>query len=83
MSENPESYAVIAGYTDNTGPEDYNEGLSQRRTEMVAGYLVEKYGVGPDRLVLQWYGSDNPLVANDTRDGRAQNRRVEVALGGV
>jgi OOP family OmpA-OmpF porin len=83
MNEAPASYAVIAGYTDNTGPEDYNEGLSQRRTEMVASYLNEKHAVGPDRLVLQWYGSDNPLVSNDSREGRAENRRVEVAIGGI
>jgi OOP family OmpA-OmpF porin len=83
MNEVPDSYAVIAGYTDNTGAEDYNEGLSQRRTEMVASYLSEKHGVGPDRLVLQWYGSHNPLVSNDTREGRGENRRVEVAVGGV
>jgi len=83
MAENPESYAVIAGYTDNRGPEDYNEGLSRRRTETVASYMMEEHGVDEGRIVLHWYGSDNPLTTNDTFDGRAANRRVEVVVGGL
>jgi OOP family OmpA-OmpF porin len=83
MKAKPGSYAVVAGYTDNVGPEDYNEGLSRRRTEMVATYLTETHGIAEDRIVLQWYGSDNPIATNDTAEGRAQNRRVEVAIGGV
>jgi OOP family OmpA-OmpF porin len=83
MADNPESYAYIAGYTDNVGPEDYNEGLSRRRTETVASYLSDTHGIDEFRLVLQWFGSDNPLVANDTSANRAKNRRVEVAVGGL
>jgi OOP family OmpA-OmpF porin len=83
MNEKPESYAIIAGYTDSTGEEDYNEGLSRRRTEIVASFMTENHNIGADRLVLQWYGSDNPMVSNDTGEGRAQNRRVEVAVGGL
>jgi OOP family OmpA-OmpF porin len=83
MTAKPESFAVIAGYTDNVGPEDYNEGLSRRRTEMVARYLTDAHGIDETRLVLQWYGSDNPVVTNDSRDGRATNRRVEIAVGGL
>jgi OOP family OmpA-OmpF porin len=83
MNANPESYAAIAGYTDNTGPKAYNEMLSEQRAEIVAGYLADKFGIGPDRMVLHWYGPNNPLSSNDTRQGRAGNRRVEVAIGGV
>jgi outer membrane protein OmpA-like peptidoglycan-associated protein len=83
MQERPKSYAVLAGYTDNIGIEDYNEYLSQQRTEMVASYLSEKYGIDDSRLVLHWHGSDNPIASNDTDEGRAKNRRVEVAVGGV
>jgi OOP family OmpA-OmpF porin len=83
MQGKPGTYAVIAGYTDSVGIEDYNEGLSRRRTEMVASYLTDTHGIDETRLVLQWYGSDNPLTSNDTAEGRATNRRVEVAIGGL
>jgi OOP family OmpA-OmpF porin len=82
MKGKPESIAVIVGYTDNVGTEDYNEGLSRRRTEMVATYL-DTNGIDLTRLVLHWVGSDNPLASNDTAEGRAENRRVEVAIGGL
>jgi len=83
MKGTPETYAVIAGYTDHPGTEDYNEGLSRRRTEMVAGYLKENQGLTDSQMILQWYGSDNPKVANDTPENRAINRRVEVNVGGL
>mgnify|MGYP001822837183 CR=1 FL=1 len=83
MSANPQSYAVLAGYTDNVGIEDYNEHLSQLRAEMVAEYLTEKHGVDETRLVLHWHGSDNPIADNGTQEGREANRRVEVAIGGI
>jgi OOP family OmpA-OmpF porin len=83
MKVKPESYVVIAGYTDNVGAEDHNEGLSRRRTEMVATYLTDTHGIDETRLVLQWYGSDNPVVSNESPEGRATNRRVQVAVGGL
>ena len=83
MKDKPKSYAIIAGYTDNAGAEDHNEGLSRTRAEMVASYLREKHGIDDSRMVLFWYGSDNPIVANDTPENMAKNRRVEVAVGGL
>lgn len=83
MKEKPESYALIAGYTDNIGSEDHNEGLSRRRAEIVASYIMDNYGVDASRLVLQWHGSDNPLVSNETPEGREKNRRVEMTVGGL
>jgi outer membrane protein OmpA-like peptidoglycan-associated protein len=80
MKNHPKSYAVIAGYTDDAGTKDYNEGLSRKRAEMVAGYLKE-HGIDDTRLVLQWYGLTNPIVPNDTPENRAKNRRVEIAVG--
>jgi OOP family OmpA-OmpF porin len=53
------------------------------RTETVADYLREEHGIDDSRLVLNWHGSDNPVASNDTEEGRARNRRVEVAVGGV
>jgi OOP family OmpA-OmpF porin len=81
MTDNPEGFAVIAGYTDSTGPEEFNVYLSRQRAEVVKSYLMEKHGIDEGRMVLQWYGSNNPLVSNDTREGREKNRRVEVAVG--
>ncbi len=80
MKDHPKSYAVIAGYTDDAGTKDYNEGLSKKRAEMVSGYLKGK-GIEDSRLVLLWYGLTNPLVPNDSPENRAKNRRVEINVG--
>jgi len=80
MKDKPKSYAVVAGYTDNVGSRDHNEGLSKSRAEMVARYLKER-GIEDSRMVLFWYGPNNPLVANDTAENKAKNRRVELAVG--
>ena len=50
---------------------------------MVASYLKTKDSVDDSRLVLFWYGPDNPIVANDTPENMAKNRRVEVNVGGL
>lgn len=81
MKEKPNSYALIAGYTDDVGTRDHNEGLSRRRAEMVARYLKEAHGIDDSRMVLFWYGPNNPLVANDSPENQAKNRRVEVRVG--
>jgi OOP family OmpA-OmpF porin len=83
MKGSPQSYAIIAGYTDNAGSEDHNEGLSRTRAEMVASYLREKHGIDDSRMVLFWYGSNNPIVPNDNPENMAKNRRVEVNVGGL
>lgn len=81
MKDKPKSYAVIAGYTDNVGTRDHNEGLSRGRAEMVARYLKETHGIDESRMVLFWYGPNNPIVPNDTAANQAKNRRVEVNVG--
>lgn len=67
----------VAGHTCSIGTEEYNLGLSQRRAEAVRNYLVSK-GVSADRLTVRGYGESRPAVSNATREGRAQNRRVEL-----
>ncbi|HSJ80315.1 MAG TPA: OmpA family protein [Thiobacillus sp.] len=67
----------VAGHTCNIGTEEYNLGLSLRRAEAVRNYLVSK-GVSADRLTVRGYGESRPAVSNATREGRAQNRRVEL-----
>lgn len=68
---------VIDGYTDNTGDAGYNMGLSQRRAEAVDNYLHSR-GIAKGRFIPHGYGESNPVASNDTPDGRAQNRRIEL-----
>lgn len=69
----------IVGHTDSTGTHAYNMGLSQRRAQSVASYLLAQ-GVEGGRLSTRGMGPDQPLANNASAEGRAQNRRVEVAL---
>ncbi len=83
LVEHPDATGLIQGFTDITGPEEYNLLLSQRRVESVRDYLAQNFNLDPGRLVLQWYGPANPIASNDTREGRAKNRRVEVDITGL
>lgn len=74
---NPDIRVEIAGHTDNTGSLATNTRLSQARADAVRTYLASK-GVGPDRMSARGYGPSQPVAPNTTRDGRAQNRRVEL-----
>jgi len=69
----------IVGHTDSTGNHAYNMGLSQRRAQSVANYLMAQ-GVDASRLSTRGAGPDQPIASNASADGRAQNRRVEVTL---
>ena len=81
LQANPDSYVVLAGFTDSVGSEEYNLGLSRRRAESAAAYLMNNAMVDEDRIVLQWFGKMNPVAGNDTSEGRSMNRRVEAAVG--
>ena len=70
----------IIGYTDSTGPEDYNEQLSLRRATAVKDYIVSQ-GVDPAIIDVSGKGEADPVASNATREGRAKNRRVEVHIG--
>jgi OmpA-OmpF porin, OOP family len=69
----------LQGYTDSTGSEQYNIGLSQRRAEAVQRYLVSK-NLPLFRVTIVGLGKESPVADNKTRQGRAQNRRVEVRI---
>jgi outer membrane protein OmpA-like peptidoglycan-associated protein len=69
----------IAGHTDSTGNADYNQRLSERRAESVGRYLSQN-GVSSMRLNTLGYGATRPVASNDSEQGRAQNRRVEITL---
>jgi outer membrane protein OmpA-like peptidoglycan-associated protein len=79
LKKNPTRNLLIEGHTDNTGPEDFNQKLSQQRADAVRDQLVSR-GVPADRITTRGYGPKYPVVANDTASGRQQNRRVEVVV---
>lgn len=70
---------LIEGHTDNTGTNDYNMDLSQRRASSVANYLKD-HGVKSGRITTEGYGEEQPAASNETAQGRQNNRRVEVAI---
>jgi len=72
----------IAGHTDSTGDAAYNQRLSERRARAVGGYLAQA-GVAQSRLAISGYGESQPVASNDTEQGRAQNRRVEITLSPI
>ena len=72
----------VEGHTDSRGSDSYNLSLSQRRAEAVVRYLVSK-GVPGDRLIPKGFGEIHPVDTNDTRAGRAANRRVEFKIVGT
>ena len=80
LQSHPNYMALVAGYTDATGNEDYNVGLAQRRAGNVQRYLAEKLGIEFVRLAVIGFGESLPLADNATREGRAQNRRTDVQL---
>ena len=70
----------VEGYTDSTGPADYNYQLSQRRADAVIQYLAQKHSVPAHKIFLIGLGKDNPVATNASAGGRAKNRRVDVTL---
>jgi len=83
LTDHPDAYAVLFGFTDDTGKSEYNMQLSRRRAESVANYLYYNFNLGPNRVLPNWYGAANPIASNDNEAGRAKNRRVEIAIGGL
>jgi OmpA-OmpF porin, OOP family len=77
LKENPMLKIEIQGHTDNVGKETYNEKLSMKRAQAVMEFL-EKSGIDKGRLTAKGYGFSKPAASNDTPEGRAENRRVEL-----
>jgi outer membrane protein OmpA-like peptidoglycan-associated protein len=69
----------IQGHTDSKGSETYNQDLSVQRTRKVSNYLTDE-GISSDRLTVKGFGETMPKYSNDTENGRAQNRRVEILI---
>jgi outer membrane protein OmpA-like peptidoglycan-associated protein len=79
LAEFNQTVIEIAGHTDSTGSDAYNQQLSERRASSVAAYLGTR-NVRPDRIITVGMGEGRPVATNDTDAGRQQNRRVELTL---
>jgi outer membrane protein OmpA-like peptidoglycan-associated protein len=79
IQEDPLSKIVIEGHTDSQGSADYNLQLSNRRAATVRDYLVTS-GVAADRITSQGFGQSRPIADNNSAEGRANNRRVEIVV---
>lgn len=82
VNEFEKTYIDITGYTDSTGSAEYNLQLSEKRAQSVADYLIGQQ-VLPQRIVTRGMGLNNPIASNDTPEGRASNRRVEIKLSPI
>jgi OOP family OmpA-OmpF porin len=78
----PETEAEIDGHTDSTGTDKYNLNLSQKRAENVMKHLID-YGIDPSRMKAVGYGESRPIADNNTKEGRARNRRVVAVISTV
>lgn len=78
MTDNPEWNLTVEGHTDNIGGDSYNLDLSKRRAAAVKQALVGQYNIAADRLLTGGFGASRPVETNDTLEGRARNRRVEL-----
>ncbi|MFD2100047.1 OmpA family protein [Flagellimonas iocasae] len=79
LNEYPNAKFTVEGHTDSVGSESLNQKLSEERANSVRNFLVDK-GIAADRLTAIGYGEAKPIATNNTRAGRAQNRRVEINL---
>lgn len=79
LNEFPSTAVDIIGHADSQGAEDFNQGLSERRAASVQSYLLNQ-GVRPVRLASIGFGETRPIATNETPEGRARNRRVEIIL---
>ena len=77
LTEFPNATGVIEGHTDNVGNKTANMKLSQRRADSIRNYLVDKFGIAPERIKAVGYGPTKPIADNKTSAGREQNRRIE------
>jgi len=84
LQENPGRTVQLSGYTDSIGTEQYNLQLSLRRAKAVERYILQRTAevgaTGGFTIISEGFGEANPIASNSTREGRAQNRRVEVVV---
>ena len=79
LNRNTDKQVNVVGHTDSTGSAAYNQKLSEKRAEAVKSYLTAK-DIQPNRITTQGAGESQPIASNKTKEGRAQNRRVEIEI---
>jgi outer membrane protein OmpA-like peptidoglycan-associated protein len=79
LNQNPEIKIEISAHTDASGSDDYNLSLSQKRAQSAVDYIISK-GINRERLTAVGYGETKPISDNETEEGRAKNRRVEMRI---
>jgi outer membrane protein OmpA-like peptidoglycan-associated protein len=80
FKEYPESQIVAEGHTDSFGSDEQNQNLSEERATAVREYLVANTGVDAARITAVGYGESKPVASNDTKEGRAKNRRIDIVI---
>lgn len=79
LNENGDTDILVIGHTDNVGRSEYNQSLSERRAASVRSYATAQ-GLAASRIKTEGRGASEPIASNETEDGRAQNRRVEIVI---
>lgn len=77
LKENPNIQVEIGGHTDAQGSEMANQKISEKRAESAKKYVIDKFNIPGDRMIIKGYGSKKPIADEQTKEGRAKNRRVE------
>ncbi|MAN58323.1 MAG: hypothetical protein CMC08_00630 [Flavobacteriaceae bacterium] len=80
LREYPDTDVLVVGHTDSTGSDEYNMTLSKQRAQAVTNYFVQDKGLSSGRFTTNWFGEQSPVADNSTAEGRAQNRRVNIAI---
>ena len=80
FQEYPETNILIVGHTDSTGDANYNMTLSKNRAYSVTNYFTDTKGLDKSRFTTHWFGEEQPIADNTTSEGRAKNRRVNIAI---
>ena len=78
----PDVKIIVTGHTDSTGKETYNEELSLARAAAVKSYLESQHGIRPALIITTGHGPNNPIDTNETKEGRAKNRRAHIQIAG-
>ena len=80
LKEYPDTKVLVVGHTDSSGAAAYNMSLSEKRANSVTNYFVNNKGLSSSRFTTTWFGEDQPIATNSTAEGRAKNRRVNIAI---
>lgn len=80
LQEYPDTKILVVGHTDSTGAAEYNETLSKNRANSVTSFFTDTKGLEISRFTTNWYGEEQPIADNTTAEGRAKNRRVNLAI---